>query len=193
MLLNRFVQDNPLKNSAEGTSFATTAKSSVSRILAEQINNLAGSLIQGVDLNFGINSQDDYSTGTAASRTDLTIGVSKKLLNDRLRVSIGSNFELEGPANSNEASSNIAGDIAVDYLLSKDNRYIVRAYRRNKYEGVVEGQVVESGVSFIFTLDFNSLQQLLHKKTAAEKQQQEQDKKLQEEEKKADLESIFSS
>lgn len=164
LLLGRFVQENPLKNSAEGTSLATTAKSSVSKILADQLNNLAGSLIQGVDLNFGINSEDDYTSGTATSRTDLNVGVSKKLLNDRIKVSVGSNFELEGPSNTNENASNIAGDIAIDYMLSKDGRYLLRAYRRNRYEGVVEGQVVESGVSFIFTLDFNNFRQLLHGK-----------------------------
>lgn len=164
LLLGRFVQENPLKNSAEGTSLATTAKSSVSKILADQLNNLAGSLIQGVDLNFGINSEDDYTSGTAQSRTDLNVGVSKKLLNDKLKVSVGSNFELEGSSNTNENASNIAGDIAIDYMLSKDGRYLLRAYRRNRYEGVVEGQVIESGVSFILTLDFNNFRQLLHGK-----------------------------
>jgi hypothetical protein len=98
-----------LENAAEGTSLATTAKSSVSKILADQLNNLAGSLIKGVNLNFGVNTEDDYSTGTRASRTDLTVGVSKNLLNDRLRVSVGSNFALEGPANTNQSASNIAG------------------------------------------------------------------------------------
>ncbi len=183
LLLNRFVQENPLKNSAEGTSLATTVKTSVSKILADQINNLAGSLIQGVDLNFGINAEDDYTSGTPESRTDLTVGVSKKLLNDRLRVSVGSNFELEGPANANENASNIAGDIAVDYLLSKDGRYTLRTYRRNRYEGVVEGQVVESGISFLFTLDFDSLKQLFKKPTPEQKRQREEDKRVEKEQK----------
>ena len=183
LLLNRFVQENPLKNSGAGTSLATTAKSSVSKILAEQINNLAGSLIQGLDLNVGINTEDDFNSGTPQSRTDLTLGVSKKLLNDRLRVSVGSNFELEGPANANENVSNIAGDIAVDYLVSKDGRYTLRAYRKNRYEGVVEGQVIESGVSFIFTLDFDSLKQLFRKKTQEEKKQRAEDKKVEKEQK----------
>ena len=172
LLLGRFVQENPLQNGAEGTSLASTAKSSVSKLLAEQLNNLAGSLVQGVNLNFGVNTDDDYSSGTRTSRTDLTVGVSKSLLNDRLRVSVGSNFELEGPANTNENASNIAGDVAVDYLLSKDGRYALRAYRKNEYEGVVEGQVVESGVSFIFTFDFNEFKQIFNRKTAEQKEKE---------------------
>ena len=176
LLLGRFVQENPLENAAEGTSLAGTAKSSVSRILTEQLNNLAASLIKGVDLNFGVNAEDDFSSGTRTSRTDLTVGVSKKLLNDRLRVSVGSNFELEGPANNNQSASNIAGDVAIDYLLSKDGRYALRGYRRNRYEGVVEGQVIESGVSFIFTFDFNEFKQILNRRTEEQKRQRKLDK-----------------
>ena len=180
LLLGRFVQENPLENAAEGTSLAGTAKSSVSRILTEQLNNLAASLIKGVDLNFGVNAEDDFSSGTRTSRTDLTVGVSKKLLNDRLRVSVGSNFELEGPANTNQSASNIAGDVAVDYLLSKDGRYALRGYRRNRFEGVVEGQVIESGVSFVFTFDFNEFKQIINRKTEDEKRRE----KLQKEKEK---------
>ena len=185
LLLGRFVQENPLENAAEGASLASTAKSSVSRILTEQLNNLASSLIKGVDLNFGVNAEDDYSSGTRTSRTDLTVGVSKQLLNDRLRVSVGSNFELEGPANTNQSASNIAGDVAVDYLLSKDGRYTLRAYRRNRYEGVIEGQVVESGVSFIFSFDFNEFKQIFNRKTEEQKllEKAEQKKKKAQEEK----------
>ncbi|MBC7888434.1 MAG: translocation/assembly module TamB [Ferruginibacter sp.] len=193
LLLGRFVQENPLENAAEGASLASTAKSSVSRILTEQLNNLAGSLVKGVDLNFGVNTEDDFSSGTRTSRTDLTVGVSKKLLNDRLRVSVGSNFELEGPANTNQSASNIAGDVAVDYLVSKDGRYLLRAYRRNRYEGVVEGQVIESGVSFIFTLDFNEFKQILNRRTEEQKRQDKMDKekrKLLEKAEKKEKEAI---
>lgn len=193
LLLGRFVQENPLENAAEGTSLATTAKSSVSKILADQLNNLAGSMIKGVNLNFGVNTEDDYSTGTRASRTDLTVGVSKNLLNDRLRVSVGSNFALEGPANTNQSASNIAGDVAVDYLLSKDNRYALRAYRRNRYEGIVEGQVIETGVSFMFTLDFNEFKQILNRRTAEQKQIDKAEKarlKAMEKEQKKRIEAI---
>jgi hypothetical protein len=82
---------------------------------------------------------------------------------------VGSNFELEGPANTNQAASNIAGDVALDYMLSKDGRYTLRAYRRNRYEGVIEGQVIESGVAFIFTFDFNEFKQIFNRKTEEQK------------------------
>ena len=159
-----------MENAVEGGGLASTAKSSVSKLLAEQLNNLAGSLIKGVDLNFGLTTEDDYTTGNRESRTDLTVGVSKSVLNDRLRVSVGSNFELDGPTQAGEKqANNLIGDVAVDYLLSKDGRYALRAYSRNRYEAEVEGQIIESGVSFVFTLNFNEFKQILNKKTAQQK------------------------
>ncbi|RYE52011.1 MAG: hypothetical protein EOP48_17355 [Sphingobacteriales bacterium] len=87
-------------------------------------------------------------------------------MDDRLRVSVGNNFELEGPQAANSTKANIAGDVALDYMLSRDGRYLLRVYRRNQYDFVVEGQVVETGVSFIFALDFE--QYMMIDKTEAE-------------------------
>ena len=42
------------------------------------------------------------ATGERRSRTDLNIGISKRLLNERLTIAVGSNYELEGPKNSSQ-------------------------------------------------------------------------------------------
>lgn len=161
LLLNRFVQENPFESQAGGTTGEDILRQSASRILTDQLNQLAGSLITGVDLNFDLVSEKDYTTGTEQNRTDLNVGVSKQLLNDRLRVNVGSNFELEGTPRTGERGNVIAGDVSIDYQLSKDARYMVRAYRKNEYEQVVQGQVIETGVSFIITMDYNHFMELI--------------------------------
>jgi translocation and assembly module TamB len=135
-------------------------------LLAEQLNQLAGDLIAGVEINFDVQSFEDYSTGSARNRTDLNVSLSKQLLNDRLKVTVGNNFELEGPQNANEggAASGLAGNIALDYQLSKDGRYMIRAYRKNDYEGEIQGYIIETGVSFVIRLDYNHFRQLFQKK-----------------------------
>lgn len=164
LLLGRFVGENPFQSSAGGGGAGAAVRESASRILTDQLNQLAGNLIQGVDINFNLTSQTDYSTGQAANLTQLNVGVSKRLMNDRLKVNVGSNFELEGPQNSNRSASNIAGDVSADYLLTKDGRYLIRVYRRNQYRGVIEGQVVETGTSFMLTFDYNKLKELFERK-----------------------------
>lgn len=160
LLLNRFVAENPFNNSSDGITAESFARQSVSKLLTEQLNKLAEGLIQGVDLNFDVVSANDYTTGERQNRTDLNVGLSKRLLNDKLKVTVGSNFELEGPRNANQQPNNLAGNVALDYQLSKDGRYAIRAYRKNDYEGVIDGYVIETGVSFIITLDYDHFRDL---------------------------------
>jgi len=163
LLLNRFIGENPFESST-GMSAESVARQSVSRMLSEQLNNLAADLVEGVELNFDLESSDDYTTGTRENRTDLNVGISKTLLNDRLKVSVGSNFGLEGTERQNEEMTNIAGDIQVEYLLSKDGRYMLKAYRKNEYQVALQGQIIETGVGFVITLDYTEFKDLLRRR-----------------------------
>ncbi|HYF33590.1 MAG TPA: translocation/assembly module TamB domain-containing protein [Chitinophagaceae bacterium] len=165
LLLNRFVGENPFNNSASSPfSAGAFARQSASKLLTEQLNRLAENLIQGVDLNFDVVSIDDYTTGERRNKTDFNVSLSKNLLSERLTVTVGSNFELEGPQQSQQQGSNIAGDVALDYKLSKDGRYMLRGYRKNEYQGVVEGYVIETGLSFIITVDYNKFAEIFRRK-----------------------------
>src|SRR5690606_29545981 len=64
LLLNRFISENPFASSGGSFNAGTLARQSVSKILTEQLNNLAADLITGVDLNFEPESTEDYTTGT---------------------------------------------------------------------------------------------------------------------------------
>jgi hypothetical protein len=168
LLLNQFVGEDPLESVAEGgggggSAVGNLAFQSASQILTNQMNQLAGSLIKGVNIRFDLNNVQDYSTGAEIDYTQLDVAVSKKLFNERIQVSVGSNFDVMGVGPANQSASNLAGDVSVDYKLSKDGRYRLRAYRQNQYDEVVEGQVVETGLSFILTLDYNSLKELFHR------------------------------
>ena len=163
LLLNRFIGENPFASENGGTNISSIARESASKILSEQLNNLAGDLIEGVELNFDLATSDDYTTGKRESKTDLNVGISKKLLNDRLKVTVGSSFGIEGPQQANQNANNIAGDVSLDYQLSKDGRYKVRVYRVNKYQVALQGEVVETGIAFIITLDYNKFKELFTK------------------------------
>ncbi len=178
LLLNRFVGENPFQSGA-GTSGEMLARQSVSKILSQQLNNLASDLIKGVDLNFDLESSEDYSTGNKNTRTDLNVGLSKKLLNDRLKVSVGSNFALEGDARQNENMTNIAGDVTVDYSLSRDERYMLRAYRKNEYQVALQGQIVETGLGFIITLDYDKFREIFQRSKNNRQKEQKKNKQNQ--------------
>jgi translocation and assembly module TamB len=157
LVLNRFITDQG-GSSGAGFSAEALARQSVSQLLSEQLNLLASNFVQGVNLNFNLNSTAEGST----ARTDLNIGLSKAFLDDRLTVAVGRNFELEN-AGANATSNEIFDNLAVNYALTKDGRYLVRAYRKNQYQAVLEGFIVETGVSFIVNMDYNKFRELFLK------------------------------
>jgi hypothetical protein len=113
------------------------------------------------------------------------VGLSKRLLNDRLQIAVGSNFGLgttgtqqatQGAKNQN--ANNIAGNVNVNYQLSKDGRYMLRFYRKNDYQGVVDGYIIETGFGFAMTVDYNQIREVL----APKKVQQEREQRRKERE-----------
>ncbi len=175
LVLQRFIADNPFESLAGGGNGLVTnfARSSVSNLLTEQLNKMASELIKGVDINFGINSSEDYSTGSLQNKSQLEVGLSKKLLSDRLIVTIGSSFGIEGQT-AGQNSANIAGNINIEYLLSKDGKYRLRAYRRNEDEGVIEGQIIETGVGFALVVDYNKFREVFQNFSKKRRMRQEQ-------------------
>ena len=187
LVLGHFIGDNPLQSQGGSSGINGAIRNSVSSLLSDQLNRLAGNLIAGVNLNFGLTSGEDYSSGTATNRTDLNVGLSKNFLSDRLTVTVGNNFNLEG-AQQGEKTSNIAGNVSVNYKLTEDGRYLIRVYRRDEYI-VIEGEVVETGVGFSLTYDYNHFKELFAKKPKKEKQLEKQYKKEQKEKKKKQKEA----
>ncbi len=164
LILSRFVADDPF-NSGTATSVAFTALQSVSTFIGEQLNQLAGKLVKGIDITADVQTKEDYTTGDLRQRTDLNLAASKTLLDDRLKLTIGNDFELEGPQTANNGQSNLVpSNLAADYLLSADGRYTVRAYRKNYDEGVLQGFVTETGLNFIVSLDYNHFKNVLKKR-----------------------------
>ncbi|MDB5130257.1 MAG: hypothetical protein JWR02_6, partial [Mucilaginibacter sp.] len=182
LVLGHFIGDNPLQSLGGGTGLQGAVRNSVSSLLSDELNKLAGN-VGGVQLTFGVTSGADYSSGTQQNRTDLNVGLSKQFLNDRVTVTVGNNFELEGQNQPGQKSTDIAGNISVNYKLTKDGRYMVRVYRRDQYI-VIQGQVVETGVAFSLTYDYNKFIELFKGRTPQERAMQKKYNKDQRDQKK---------
>ncbi|NQD70200.1 translocation/assembly module TamB, partial [Sphingobacterium shayense] len=167
LTLGRFMSSNPFESLAGGGAEGF-ARNTVSSFLTNQLNSMASDLIKGVELDFNLQSEEDYLTGNAETRTDLNVGISKMLFDDRLKVTIGSNFEVEGNSRPGEKSTNIASDISLEYQLSKDGRYFARVYRKNQYQATLQGQFVETGIGFIINMSYDKFKELFMNSKALE-------------------------
>jgi hypothetical protein len=169
LLLSRFIGEDPFSSESGGTTASTLARESVSKILSQQLNNFAGDLIKGFEVDFDLAASEDYTTGQKENKTDLNVGLSKRLLNDRLKVTVGSTFGIEGPEQPNKETNTIADNLAAEYQISKDGRYKVRAYRKNLYQVALQGQIIETGLAFIITFDYNKFKELFHSRKEVKK------------------------
>jgi len=153
-----FIPENP--NVADGSSsdnFATTAaRNSVNAIMTQQLNKLTGQYIQGLDVDLGVNTFDDYASGNTQTRTQLDVKVSKNLFNDRVSAEMESHIDLDGSVQT-VAGQNTAGmtEFAVTYNLTEVGNYRIKAFRENAYD-LFDGEIQNSGIAFIFIREFDS-------------------------------------
>jgi hypothetical protein len=161
LILNRF-SGQQSSDFFSGTNAEAIARQSVSKLLTDQLNVLAGDLIKGVKLDFNLNSDFQPAQSGTGVRTDLNVGLSKAFLNDRLTVSVGRNFQIENTTGIQKSSTEIFDNIALNYNLTKDGRYVFRAYRKNEFF-ILDGYVQETGVSFALTLNYETFKELFSK------------------------------
>jgi len=153
LVLGRFIQENPLQSETSGTSGLVRA--TVGKFLSQQLNQWSSKVLPGVDLNFDIQSYNDYQTGAAKGRTQVEIGLKKQLFNERLSVQLGGTVDVEGERVQQNSASDITSDVTVEYKLTQDGRFRLKGFRHNQYEGVIEGQLIETGIGIQFIHDFN--------------------------------------
>jgi hypothetical protein len=156
LILKRFIADDPFENQEPG-GFESTARRSVSKILSEQLNRLSQN-IKGVELSFDIKSYEDYSSGQGQGQTELQVGVSKSLFNDRLVVKLSGNIDVEGE-NSKRQATDYIGDLALEYKLTPDGRLRITGFRNSDYD-MIDGELTETGAGLIYVKDYNTLSEL---------------------------------
>ncbi len=166
LVMGRFIGDQSTDffgniGGSSGFNAGDLVKESVSRFLSDAVNQLASNLLRGVDIAVGLSSAQDYSTAT--ERTDLNVALSRRFMDDRLTITVGKSFTVAGDEPVGGSSSQFMPDITTTYKLSKDGRYMLKAYQRNQYEAILDGYFIETGVAFSLVMDYNKFRELLHK------------------------------
>ncbi len=150
-----FIPENTAESSGQELGFATTAAmNTMNSIITQQLNNLSGMFIKGMEINMGINRIDHYGGQTAGNntRTQLDIGVNKYFMENRILVGVEGHFDLEGnnPAYQNNTST--MTEFIVEYLLTKNGNYRIKAFRENAFD-LIDGEIQNTGLAFIFVID----------------------------------------
>ncbi|WP_419213699.1 translocation/assembly module TamB domain-containing protein [Maribacter sp. X9] len=184
LALNRFYPTTGSDGSSGGA--VALARNNVNKVLSSELNSISNKLLgnSGFQLGFDLDSFDDYQTGTAQSRTQLNINASKKLFDDRLIVTAGSAVDVEGSAPAGETAAPVIGNVTIEYLLSDEGTYRLKGFRRQEYQNVIDGQLIVTGIAFIFDREFNKFSQLFSpvKKEETKEKPSEEKKKTEQSE-----------
>ncbi|WP_373058358.1 translocation/assembly module TamB domain-containing protein [Zunongwangia sp. H14] len=179
LVLNRFYPDAGSAGTSGGV--ATIARDNLNQALSDQLNMFSDKLLgdTGLELDFGLDSYTDYQGNAPQQRTELDIAAQKRFLDDRLIVRVGSEVDIEGASSDPRDTNPLIGNVSLQYLLTEDGQFRLKGFRQNRYENVIDGQVIVSGLALVFTQEFNKFSELWD---ALLRQQEEKAKAKDEEE-----------
>lgn len=154
-------------NTQSGDLLTGTARQSLSKILSQQLNRLAGNL-DFVDMDLNLKSYEMGADEEARGQTDLELGLSKSLFNNRVTIRVAGNVNLEGEQRSQEGMSDYTGDIMIEYKLSKDGIYRLQVFNKDEFNTLDQGQISKTGVGLIMVRDYDNVKELFRKKETVE-------------------------
>lgn len=133
--------------SGPGTSAKVNTGNPLNSFIAKELNQWAQNSLKGVDLTFGVDSYDDPTAGPEGTRTDYSYKLSKKLFDNRVRITVGGKVSSGGDPNQN-AAENLVDDISLEYQLTRRDNMYLKVFRETNFESILEGEVTETGVGF---------------------------------------------
>lgn len=128
----------------------------LSALLQSQINKAAGDLLQGTDLNLGLEHSDGSDGGMRY--TNYIYSFSRRFYNDRLRIVVGG--KVQSGQEASNAQQQFIDNIAVEYQLDKAGHQHLRLYHKRITDDILEGEYSETGVGYILRRKLRTLADL---------------------------------
>ena len=155
--LNKYALTMLITGAYIGGENSLSVSSALSSFLDAQINNLVGNAMSStVDINVGITDLEDAATGDTYK--NYSFSFTKRFWNDRLKVIIGGEVNNNANATANESFIN---NVSLEWKISNSgNRYLRLFYDKN-YESILEGEIIETGIGYVYKRKLNSLNELL--------------------------------
>ncbi|WP_339611024.1 translocation/assembly module TamB domain-containing protein, partial [uncultured Planktosalinus sp.] len=186
LVLNRFFPEGGSDGSQGGAM--SLARNNINQALSERMNKFSDQLLgsTGIELDFGLDSYTDYGEEGSQQRTQLDITARKRLFDDRMIVSVGSEVDVEGSNQNPDERSPVIGNVSVEYLLTENGRFRLKGFRRNEFENVIDGQLIVSGIALIFSREFDKFGELFAKAVEEQEESAKKDEEKGSNEQKSD-------
>lgn len=152
LVLNRFFPTENQNQALQQTEGFFS--SSTSEMISNQLSNWLSKISN--DFDIGVN----YRPGDDITSDELQASLSTQLFNNR--IIIDGNV---GVANVQSSSSNIVGDVNIEYKITSDGRFRVRAFNQsNDINALTDNAPFTQGVGLSYQKEFNKLGDLFRKR-----------------------------
>jgi len=155
LVLNQFIDNNPDKSNYTDKSGNSNA---VGANAAEALSNQLSSWLSKISKNFDIGIK--YRPGTQVSKDELEVALSTQLLNDRLLID--GNLGVGGAQKygNSQSSSNIVGDVNIEYKVTEDGAIRVKAFNRsNNNTYTINDAPYTQGIGVFYRREFENLKE----------------------------------
>ena len=155
--LNKYAVTMLITGAYVGSSGGITVSNALTSFLDAKINDLAGDAMKNTSINVGITDVENKETGD--SYMNYSFSFAKRFWNDRLTIIIG------GEVNSGahpEGEQSFINNVSLEWRITPEgNRYLRLFYDKN-YESILEGEITETGIGYVYKRKFNNLGELLY-------------------------------
>ncbi len=169
LLLNQFIQPDQSQR-ANLTSMGENAGATTSsELLFSQLSNWLSKL--SGDMDIGVN----YRPGTKLTTQEVEIALSKQFFNDQILIdgNIGTPLETDRSKNS----SNIVGDVNIEYKIPPDGKFRLKAFNKSNHDDVLKEiySPYTQGLGIFYRIDFDKISNLFERK---KKKTEDQNKEI---------------
>ena len=127
--------------------------------VTSRLNNWAASAMKGITVTFGFDNYEETHDGVSSKAMRYSYQVSKSLFDDRFKIVIGGNYT-PGTSSSEEIAQNLFNDVSLEYMLNKNGNMFLRLFNQKGFVNVLEGEVTQTGVSFVYKRKLTNLKYL---------------------------------
>lgn len=170
LLLNQFLPPEGMTSGSTNASLSAGAITNMSEVFStvasSQLSNFANKLFGSEDLyiglkykNYALSGYDPNNPTAYTNRNEAGFNLRKNFFNNRLVTEVGGIYDW-GNSNSNTSNYNLAGEFRLQYLLTKDGRIRLNAFRNSYYNPVFQQNVGRQGAGILFRKSFSNFKDL---------------------------------
>ena len=140
----------------------------INQFWESQLNQFTKSTIKSVDISFGVNTYKGAAEGGGEKEyTSLSYEVKKQMFHERGSVMVSGRMNDNSVAG--EQTNNVIDNFTFEYALDTNRTKYVKIYRQQNYEDLLEGEVIKSGVGFIYRKNYDRLRDIWRKQKKKQK------------------------